>query len=133
MKKRTIIQDKTTPKPAIWEQFPFLERYYGGVRALVPKRNNKPEYPSDGDELTVPLDTAAPDPETQTNANDAKSPGKRSLHSRSPVPDGRVRSPELPPFEPCQTQKLVPMQPPLGLRLTQASFNRRQPAAPNTH
>jgi len=45
-----IAQDKATPKPATWESFPFLERYYGGVRALVPFSSNVPEYPRDMDE-----------------------------------------------------------------------------------
>jgi len=40
--------DKQTPaKPPPWEDFPFLTRYFGGVRALVPREENIPEYPSD--------------------------------------------------------------------------------------
>ncbi|POR39532.1 Uncharacterized protein TPAR_00278 [Tolypocladium paradoxum] len=33
------------PPPPTWEKFPFLERYYGGVRTLKPMREAKPEYP----------------------------------------------------------------------------------------
>ena len=39
--------DKQPPKPPLWEEFPFLKRYFGGLRALVPRTENKPEYPSD--------------------------------------------------------------------------------------
>ena len=40
--------DKTTPpKPPPWEEFPFLERYFGGVRSLVPRKERVPEFPSD--------------------------------------------------------------------------------------
>ena len=35
------------PKPPIWEDFPFLTRYFGGVRSLLPRSENKPEYPND--------------------------------------------------------------------------------------
>lgn len=34
-----------------WEEFPFLERYYGGIRTLVSREKNKPEYPSREKEL----------------------------------------------------------------------------------
>ncbi|EOD44549.1 hypothetical protein UCRNP2_8742 [Neofusicoccum parvum UCRNP2] len=34
--------------PAPWESFPFLKRYHGGIRTLVPRLDNKPEYPGDG-------------------------------------------------------------------------------------
>ncbi|KOS16631.1 hypothetical protein ESCO_004762 [Escovopsis weberi] len=35
--------------PPLWEKFPFLERYYGGVRTLVPFRDNVPQYPRAGE------------------------------------------------------------------------------------
>ena len=35
------------PKPPPWEAFPFLTRYFGGVRSIVPKSDVNPEYPSD--------------------------------------------------------------------------------------
>ncbi|KAI9871027.1 MAG: hypothetical protein M1830_003521 [Pleopsidium flavum] len=38
------------PAPAQWESFPFLERYYGGIRTLVQREQNIPEYPRDNDE-----------------------------------------------------------------------------------
>ncbi|EHK49979.1 hypothetical protein TRIATDRAFT_289359 [Trichoderma atroviride IMI 206040] len=35
--------------PALWEKFPLLQRYYGGIRTLVPLEKNKSEYPKSGD------------------------------------------------------------------------------------
>lgn len=33
------------PPPPLWEKFPFLERYYGGLWMVVPVEENTPEYP----------------------------------------------------------------------------------------
>jgi len=41
---------KPLPPPPAWEQFPFLQRYHGGIRTLVDKQENKPEYPAGSDE-----------------------------------------------------------------------------------
>ncbi|KAF2720730.1 hypothetical protein K431DRAFT_285411 [Polychaeton citri CBS 116435] len=41
---------KKDPKPPAWEQFPFLKRYHGGIRKLVQKEANVPEYPKGNDE-----------------------------------------------------------------------------------
>ncbi|CAF9903898.1 MAG: hypothetical protein GOMPHAMPRED_000607 [Gomphillus americanus] len=39
---------KQRPKPsATWESFPFLTRYFGGLRTLVPQSENVREYPTD--------------------------------------------------------------------------------------
>ena len=43
---------KAPPKPPAWEEFPFLKRYHGGIRTLVSRSANKPEYP-DIDNNTV--------------------------------------------------------------------------------
>ncbi|KAH8675846.1 hypothetical protein BX600DRAFT_187352 [Xylariales sp. PMI_506] len=40
--------------PKVWEAYPFLTRYYGGIRNLVPLQKNVAEYPRPEDE--VPLD-----------------------------------------------------------------------------
>ncbi|KAI0914815.1 hypothetical protein F4824DRAFT_122103 [Ustulina deusta] len=45
---------KKPPAPHVWESYPYLTRYYGGIRNLVPAAQNKPEYPRAEDE--VPLD-----------------------------------------------------------------------------
>ena len=38
-------ENKPPPPPPTWEGFPFLKRYHGGIRTLVSKSENKPEYP----------------------------------------------------------------------------------------
>ncbi|KFZ10299.1 hypothetical protein V501_05245 [Pseudogymnoascus sp. VKM F-4519 (FW-2642)] len=35
-----------------WESFPFSDRYYGGIKALVSLAKNKPEYPRDPEDET---------------------------------------------------------------------------------
>ncbi|EXJ58799.1 hypothetical protein A1O7_06229 [Cladophialophora yegresii CBS 114405] len=45
-----IEQKEMKPKPPPWEDFPFLQRYYGGLRSLVPVADNVPEYPRKEDE-----------------------------------------------------------------------------------
>ncbi|PFH59018.1 hypothetical protein XA68_12923 [Ophiocordyceps unilateralis] len=43
------------PAPApVWEQFPFLERYYGGLRHLKPFHESEPEYPRPAESRTPP-------------------------------------------------------------------------------
>lgn len=37
---------KQPPPPPVWEKFPFLKRYYGGIRTLTAKDANEPEYPN---------------------------------------------------------------------------------------
>lgn len=56
------------PKPPQWESFPFLKRYQGGIRSLVPRKENVPEYPGDGsEELGLGGgDTGADGPRVQT-------------------------------------------------------------------
>ncbi|KAK2789451.1 hypothetical protein FQN53_001897 [Emmonsiellopsis sp. PD_33] len=39
---------KLASKPPQWESFPFLTRFYGGIRSLVQREDNVPEYPGDG-------------------------------------------------------------------------------------
>ena len=41
------VEQTGPPQPFAWEAFPFLTRYFGGVRSLVPREDNVPEYPSD--------------------------------------------------------------------------------------
>ncbi|KAG5928496.1 hypothetical protein E4U42_000568 [Claviceps africana] len=33
------------PQPHVWETFPFLERYYGGIRTIKPLGESEPSYP----------------------------------------------------------------------------------------
>ncbi|RMZ82224.1 hypothetical protein DV738_g1914, partial [Chaetothyriales sp. CBS 135597] len=58
------------PKAHPWEQFPFLARYYGGVRKLVPVEANEPEYPGLEDDLPAIPSTLAFDPYTKFKAEE---------------------------------------------------------------
>ncbi|KIW95259.1 uncharacterized protein Z519_03843 [Cladophialophora bantiana CBS 173.52] len=49
--QEAIEQEKMKPKPPPWEDFPFLQRYYGGIRSMVPVVDNVPEYPRKEDEV----------------------------------------------------------------------------------
>ncbi|KAF4512407.1 hypothetical protein G6O67_001550 [Ophiocordyceps sinensis] len=40
--------DTPPPPPPLWEKFPFLARYYGGIRTLKPLGESGPEYPGPG-------------------------------------------------------------------------------------
>lgn len=40
--------EKQAPRPPPWESFDILRRYFGGVRSLIPRQENSPEYPRDG-------------------------------------------------------------------------------------
>lgn len=42
--------EKQAPKPPPWESFEFLKRYHGGIRTLMAKDKNIPEYPSDDED-----------------------------------------------------------------------------------
>jgi Protein of unknown function (DUF3405) len=64
------------PQPAPWEAFPFLERYYGGVRNLVSRSSNAPEYPS----------ASAEGSSSNATINNLRS-GKVTLEAFEPYPD----------------------------------------------
>jgi hypothetical protein len=53
---------KQAAPPPVWESFPFLKRYHGGIRTLTRKDKNVPEYPTKQDidpELQTEDDTKA--------------------------------------------------------------------------
>ncbi|KAF2840853.1 hypothetical protein M501DRAFT_930414 [Patellaria atrata CBS 101060] len=47
---------KPPPKPPVWEAFPFLKRYHGGIRTLVSQADNIPEYPGLNEKFVSSLD-----------------------------------------------------------------------------
>lgn len=61
------------PPPPAWERFPFLERYYGGVRSLVPFKNSKPEYPKSNEPIQSDSSRDTPDDESLAQREVAKS------------------------------------------------------------
>lgn len=82
------------PKPPTWESFPFLKRYHGGIRTLVPRGENVPEYPSDEPEgLTSDKAASAdtPDLETRDETTDKTDTAEKGLPFQSsefnPYPD----------------------------------------------
>ncbi|EXJ77587.1 hypothetical protein A1O3_09814 [Capronia epimyces CBS 606.96] len=68
--KVAIEQAKVAPKPPPWESFPFLQRYYGGLRSLVPAKSNDPEYPRNDDEM--PTDSFSIDEEVKKEEDEKK-------------------------------------------------------------
>jgi hypothetical protein len=67
--------EKPPPPPPLWESYPFLTRYYGGIRNLVPLQKNVAEYPRAEDEL--PLDKLSF--LNTTNSEWSKEAAKRDL------------------------------------------------------
>lgn len=51
--------ERPPPPPAPWESFEFLSRYYGGIRTLVARSQNKPEYPTLENEPPMSNETSA--------------------------------------------------------------------------
>jgi hypothetical protein len=62
--------NKPPPPPPVWESFPFLKRYHGGVRALVSRVKHVPEYPTKQD-----IDPELPAEELKDGAKEARSQG----------------------------------------------------------
>ncbi|KAL9039968.1 MAG: hypothetical protein Q9214_004664 [Letrouitia sp. 1 TL-2023] len=62
--------DKAAPKAPPWQTFAFLKRYHGGLKTLVPKDTNVPEYPYDqegglrGKNASKPLPKKRPVPKS---------------------------------------------------------------------
>ncbi|KAI9889358.1 MAG: hypothetical protein M1814_005527 [Vezdaea aestivalis] len=77
----------TQPQPS-WEDFPFMFRYYGGLRSLVSKTDNSPEYPGLNGEVEGGLggateNTSSVPLEIQENKSDVN----QSTKVFNPYPD----------------------------------------------
>ncbi|KAJ9619600.1 hypothetical protein H2203_008381 [Taxawa tesnikishii (nom. ined.)] len=95
---------KPPPKPAPWEEFPFLKRYHGGIRTLTSRRNNKPEYP-DPDNNGVDTSTAEALEEQQ------KEPSDKGFNKREgAVPPGDKFNPYPQYGSDAYKDKYEPMQ-----------------------
>ncbi|KAF2018224.1 hypothetical protein BU24DRAFT_421239 [Aaosphaeria arxii CBS 175.79] len=106
---------KPPPPPRVWEAFPFLKRYHGGIRTLTPREKNVPEYPTKQD-----IDPDAPESDnTVKKAKEKRADGSKIPPSEefNPFPDyksiGYVDI--YGPVEPCylddkNTIKIPPMQ-----------------------
>lgn len=56
---------KRPPPSPVWEGFPFLKRYHGGIRTLVSRAENVPEYPSEVEDVLESLKSKGVERETQ--------------------------------------------------------------------
>ncbi|KAA6410832.1 MAG: hypothetical protein FRX48_05142 [Lasallia pustulata] len=70
---------KPPSPPAEWESFEFLKGYYGGIRTLVPREQNNPEYPHDGE--------AEPAPEVNSTITERQASIFPSSSPFDPYPD----------------------------------------------
>ncbi|EFQ26479.1 hypothetical protein CGRA01v4_05632 [Colletotrichum graminicola] len=80
VENKMIMEGKVEKKPdppPVWESFGFLQRYYGGVRSIVPPSKYIPSYPRSRDEL--PLDQL----EINTTATATSEDGKDDAVRRS--------------------------------------------------
>ncbi|XP_044724755.1 Major facilitator superfamily transporter [Hirsutella rhossiliensis] len=97
--------DTPPPPPPLWEKFPFLERYYGGIRTLKPLGESGPEYPSSAE----PEAAAPPEHGSDAAQRDvAKSKSWQDYPARNSEPDiqecfldaaGKIRPPPLRYYE----------------------------------
>ncbi|KAL9095684.1 MAG: hypothetical protein Q9165_002116 [Trypethelium subeluteriae] len=90
------------PPPPVWEQFPFLKRYHGGIRTLVPRSQNVPEYPT-GDEDIPKVDPSQEEQPRRVKRQeiDAISPENLSP-THSPVPPSQ----EFDPYKDLQHEDI---------------------------
>ena len=91
---------KQPPPPPVWESFPFLKRYHGGIRTLIVRDKNVPEYPTKQD-----VDPEMPAEEPKDTARERRSQGAHIPDSVpfDPYPDYRDSSyvSEYGPVETC--------------------------------
>ncbi len=76
--------NKLPPPPPVWESFPFLKRYHGGIRTLVRRSENVPEYPTKQD-----IDPETSDQDVNSAAKTTRSQGAHIPDSVpfNPYPD----------------------------------------------
>lgn len=77
---------KMPPPPPVWESFPFLKRYHGGIRALKSRDENVPEYPRKED---IDPDLLSQDSKDTPKEKRSASPSARITESVAfnPYPD----------------------------------------------
>ncbi|CAK7206390.1 hypothetical protein SEUCBS139899_009182 [Sporothrix eucalyptigena] len=83
-----LVDKGPTPPPA-WESFDFLTRYYGGVRNLVPLKDNVPQYPREEDEQPYEAvnDTSADAPAPKVHLHAAAAAAAAAFHKdKAPLP-----------------------------------------------
>jgi len=82
--------NKPPPPPPVYEKFPFLKRYHGGIRSLVSKSEHVPEYPTHED---VDPDAAPTQPKGMgSDAGKLEKRGEKE-EARKPIPPSKVFDP----------------------------------------
>ncbi|KAG9539863.1 hypothetical protein KCV01_g26155, partial [Aureobasidium melanogenum] len=76
---------KPPPPPPTWESFPFLKRYHGGIRTLLSRADNKPEYP---DPENNSLESAV-----QKDQQEQTAPTEENGFQKRDIPQGQRFSP----------------------------------------
>ncbi|GAB1744013.1 hypothetical protein NU219Hw_g1052t1 [Hortaea werneckii] len=112
--------NKPPPPPPAWQQFPFLRRYHGGIRSLVDKEANVPEWPAGTDEEELRrLQEAAMDQKSQEDVIDPKDPGG---FQKRDVSDWRSRSERFNPT-PSHAPAMVEGQKEVGGKAVKCYLN----------
>ncbi|KAF2183319.1 hypothetical protein K469DRAFT_710843 [Zopfia rhizophila CBS 207.26] len=79
---------KPPPAPAVWESFPFLKRYHGGIRTLKSRDKNVPEYPKKED-----IDPDSPATTTRELQKEAVKLPEKRMESGGSIPAADVFNP----------------------------------------
>ncbi|MBE7179642.1 MAG: DUF3405 domain-containing protein, partial [Terriglobus roseus] len=83
------------PQPHAWESFPLLERYYGGIRSLVTRDENVPEFPNEREELAELADLAnrnrSDDAAALSAADRRRGSGLKQMAAFDPFPTDKGR------------------------------------------
>ncbi|KAJ4163795.1 hypothetical protein LMH87_005502 [Akanthomyces muscarius] len=71
------VPTRPAPPPA-WEKFPFLERYYGGIRTLVPLNESEPEYPRENEPIPLGGPASGEEEDEENEKRSETKPEKRA-------------------------------------------------------
>ncbi|QPC75506.1 hypothetical protein HYE68_006258 [Fusarium pseudograminearum] len=129
------VDNRPPPPPPAWEKFPFLERYYGGLKTLVNFNELKPEWPhvknepemlgegndwnkqneiksgknsdKDKDKDSDETDKAATE-EIEAEAQGTKAPKKETRDESKPKDDSADKKEDKPKDDPKATKAKLP-------------------------
>ncbi|KAI9839838.1 MAG: hypothetical protein M1819_000028 [Sarea resinae] len=79
------VQSRPMARPPQWDEFPFLKRYYGGIRTLLSRSQNVPEYPRlSEDEAAAEASSTPTSSASNPTRREEDFPSSRPFH---PYPD----------------------------------------------
>ncbi|OAA73525.1 hypothetical protein ISF_00426 [Cordyceps fumosorosea ARSEF 2679] len=90
-----VVNGKVPTRPApppVWEKFPFLERYYGGIRTLVPLNESEPEYPRENEPIPMERPSSAEDEDPENETRSETNPKGKETIEKKAVPPSMVWS-----------------------------------------